>query len=94
MNQAINAIRSILQLIPDDQKQEAVRQISKELGLQQLDVPRMYRDHDIAERYGVCVVTVRKWIASGRLRGCQIDRKWYSRADWLDEFERKEATTA
>lgn len=94
MDQAINAIRSILLLIPEDQRQDAIRQISREVGAVQLDVPRMYRDHDIAERYGVCVQTVRKWITSGRLRGCQIDRKWYSRADWLDEFERKEVTTA
>lgn len=94
MEQAINAIRSILQLVPDDQRQEAVRQISKELGLQQLDVPRMYTDHEVAARYQVHVRTVRNWITSGRLRGCQIDRKWYSRADWLDEFERKEVTTA
>jgi len=92
MEQAINAIRSILQLVPDDQRQEAVRQISKELGLQQLDVPRMYTDHEVAARYQVHVRTVRNWITSGRLRGCQIDRKWYSRADWLDEFERKEVT--
>jgi len=94
MEQAINAIRSILQLVPEDRRQETVRQINRELGLQQLDVPRMYRDHEIAERYGVHVRTVRSWITSGRLRGCQIDRKWYSRADWLDEFERKEVTTA
>ena len=94
MNQVIDAMRSILQLVPDDQRQEAVRQISKELGLQQLDVPRMYTDHEVAARYQVHVRTVRNWITSGRLRGCQIDRKWYSRADWLDEFERKEVTTA
>jgi uncharacterized protein (DUF1697 family) len=94
MNQVIDAMRSILQLVPDDQRQEAVRQISKELGLQQLDVPRMYTDHEVAARYQVHVRTVRNWITSGRLRGCRIDRYWYSRADWLDEFERKEMTTA
>lgn len=92
MNQAINAIRSVLLLIPEDQRQDAIRQLSRELGVGQLDVPRMYRDHEIAERYGVHVRTVRSWITSGRLRGCQIDRYWYSRADWLDEFERKEST--
>jgi uncharacterized protein (DUF1697 family) len=92
MNQVIDAMRSILQLVPDDQRQEAVRQISKELGLQQLDVPRMYTDHEVAARYQVHVRTVRNWITSGRLRGCRIDRYWYSRADWLDEFERKEMT--
>ena len=90
MNHVIDAIRNILHLIPEDQRQEAVRQLNREIGLQQLDVPRMYRDHEIAERYGVHVRTVRSWITSGRLRGCQIDRYWYSRADWLDEFERKE----
>jgi hypothetical protein len=94
MDQAINAIRSILHLIPEDQQREAIRQICRELGLQQLDVPRMYTDHEVAARYQVHVRTVRGWITGGRLRGCQIDRKWYSRADWLDEFERKEVTTA
>lgn len=90
MNQAINAIRSVLLLIPEDQRQDAIRQLSRELGVQQLDVPRMYTDHEVAARYQVHVRTVRNWITSGRLRGIQIDRYWYVRADWLDEFERKE----
>lgn len=90
LNQVVDAIRSILLLIPEEQRQEAVRQLNRELGLQQLDVPRMYRDHDIAERYSVHVRTVREWIVSGRLRGVKIDRYWYSRADWLGEVEHKE----
>jgi len=94
MNQVIDAIRSILFLIPEDQRQEAVRQLSREVGAVQLDVPRMYTDHEVAARYQVHVRTVRNWITSGRLRGCRIDRYWYVRADWLDEFERKEVTTA
>jgi len=94
MDQAINAIRSILLLIPEDRRQDAVRQISREVGVGQLDVPRMYTDHEVAERYQVHVRTVRGWITSGRLRGCRIDRYWYVRADWLDEFERKEMVGA
>lgn len=93
LTNAVNAIRSILSMLPPDDQHEALRQLTREHGMIQTDVPRMYSDQDVAERYGVHVRTARQWIVSGRLRGAQIAGRWYSRADWLNEFEIGQAPT-
>lgn len=84
--QTARAIQLILDMLESADRQLVLQQLNNEHGLK-MDVARMYSDREVAERYGVHVRTVRSWITSGQLKGCQIDRYWYSRADWLNEFE-------
>lgn len=76
----------MLDMLPAPEQHLVLQQLNKQHGFS-IDVARIYSDKDIAERYGVHVRTAREWIISGRLKGCQIDRYWYSRADWLDQFD-------
>ncbi len=91
VTQTARIVQLMLDMLATEQQQLVLQQLNKEHGLRS-DVARMYSDREVAERYDIHVRTAREWIASGRLRGCQIDRRWYSRADWLDEFERLAAS--
>jgi hypothetical protein len=48
-------------------------------------------DRDVAERFGVNLRTVQEWLVSGQLNGFKEARKWYTRTDWLREFENAKA---
>lgn len=52
---------------------------------------RVLSDQDVAERYGVYIRTVQDWLISGELKGFKEARKWYTRSDWLREFENTKA---
>lgn len=91
--QTARIVNLLMDMLDADDRQLVLQQIGKEQGFK-VDIARLYSDRDVAERYGVHVRTAREWISSGKVKGCQIDRKWYSRADWLEEFERKSAEQA
>lgn len=84
--QTARVVQLMLDMLDTSDRQLVLQQLNKEHGLRS-DVARMYSDKDLADRYGVNVRTARDWIVSGKLRGCQICGRWYSRADWIDEFE-------
>ncbi|WP_337101996.1 helix-turn-helix domain-containing protein [Paenibacillus sp. YIM B09110] len=83
--QTVRVVQLMLDML-DASEQQLALQLNTEHG-QRMDVARLYSDKDVAERYGVHVRTARDWISSGRIRGFRMDRRWYSRADWLDEYE-------
>ena len=43
---------------------------------------------EVAKRYGVCAVTVRRWAKSGAIKGLRIGRHTLFTQEALDEFER------
>ena len=88
--QASRAIEHVLDMLDTDDRFMVLQEIRKSHGLN-TDVARMYSDKEVAERYGVYVRTARDWIIKKKLKGCQIGSKWYSRADWLDEFDKQQA---
>lgn len=88
--QTSRVVQLMLDMLEASEQQQVLQQLNREHG-QRIDVARMYSDQEVADRYGVHVRTAREWIASGRLKGCKVDRRWYSRADWLDEFEKQNA---
>jgi excisionase family DNA binding protein len=88
VEQTSRVIQMLLDMLQSADRQLVLQQLNKEHGLR-VDVARLYSDKEMAERYDVHVRTVRMWIANGRLTGCQIAGRWYSRADWMDEFEQK-----
>lgn len=54
---------------------------------------RRYTSAEVAERYGVAVATVQKWVRAGRLNAINLSGGpygpyWFTRED-LDEFEAK-----
>lgn len=79
-------IQTLLDSLDSADQQLVLKRIIDERGPQN-DVARMYSDTEVAERYGVHVRTVRIWMADGYLKGCQIASRWYSRADWLNDFD-------
>lgn len=91
--QTTRAVQLLLDMLEATDRQLVMQQLNKEHGFQ-IDVARMYSDQEVAERYGVHVRTARSWIASGKLLGCQIEKRWYSRADWLDHFDQAKQVAA
>lgn len=81
----------MLDMLDEADRKLALQHLIKDHRLQ-MDVVRLYSDRDVAERYGVHVRTAREWITSKRIKGFQLDRRWYSRADWLGEFELNQTT--
>lgn len=96
MSQTINAIHSIrfmLDMLDTKDRLFVLKQLNAETGSEsQNEAPRIYSDKQVAERYGVHFRTARKWIATGKLKGYQLNGKWYSRADWLDTFDLEQSS--
>lgn len=91
VSQAARAAQMVLDMLtPDDQKL-VLQQLNKEQGTR-MDVSRIYSDKELAERYGVDVRTARKWISEGRISGFQNAGRWYTRADWIEEFENSQVS--
>lgn len=54
------------------------------------DMPELYRIDDIVARYRVNEWTVRKWLASGELRGFKLAGAWrIDPADWAAFLRRR-----
>ncbi len=86
--QTTRIMRTVLDMLDTPDRQLVIHQISKDYGFQEV-VPRAYSDKELAERYEVNVRTARKWLIIGKIRGFQNDDgRWYTRADWIDEYER------
>lgn len=87
VTQTARAVQLILDMLDASDQQLVLQQLNKEHALS-IDVARVYSDSELADRYGVDVRTARKWIVSGQVRGFKNGTRWYSRADWIDEYER------
>ena len=57
-----------------------------------LYLENFYSCEQIAERYGVHVVTVWRWIRKAELPAIKIGRQYFITHDALAEFERKRCT--
>ncbi|WP_044480480.1 MerR family transcriptional regulator [Paenibacillus antibioticophila] len=87
VSQTTKVMRSILEMLDVPEQKLAIQQISKEYAVED-SVPRAYSDAELAQRYDVNVRTARKWLAAGKIKGFQNDDgRWYTRADWVDEYE-------
>lgn len=53
---------------------------------------KVLTDIAVAERFGVTIRTVQDWLLSGELKGFKEKRKWFTRSDWLREFENAKAS--
>ncbi len=87
VNQTTRLMQVILDTLDAYDRQAVIQQVNKEYGIQD-NIPRVYSDKELAERYNVNVRTARKWITNGKIKGFQNDGRWYTRADWIDEYER------
>lgn len=89
--QTARIMQLILDMLDVTDRQLIIQQINKDYGVQDT-VPRVFSDKELADRYDVNVRTARKWIVSGKIKGFQNDGRWYTRADWIDEYERGEVS--
>lgn len=96
-NQAKMATAIINQIIGmqsvEDQRQ-VVLELFQRYALPESETYEIMTDHEVAERYNVHVNTVREWLASEQLKGFKEAKKWYSRTDWLREFEDSKVSSA
>lgn len=92
MTNAQMAIALINQIIamqsPDDQRAVVADVIAR---YDHTPAVELLQDHDVAERYGVHIVRVREWLSRGELKGFKEARRWYTRSDWVKEFEERKA---
>lgn len=87
VNQTKRIVQLTIDLLNKSDQQLLIQQIIEDYGVQEM-VPKVFSDKELAERYDVDVRTARKWIVNGKIKGFKNDGRWYTRADWIDEFER------
>ncbi|MEK4513635.1 helix-turn-helix domain-containing protein [Paenibacillus sp. FSL K6-2524] len=90
--QSTRVLQTVLDMLDTPDRQFVIQQLNKDYGFQDT-VPRVYSDKELAERYEVNIRTARKWIVNGKIKGFQNDGRWYTRADWIDDYEREQVST-
>jgi excisionase family DNA binding protein len=50
---------------------------------------KLYRCDEVADRYGVKVITVWDWIRNGRLKAIKMPKGYRISEEALDEYEKK-----
>lgn len=55
---------------------------------------KFYSCEQVAERYGVHVVTVWRWIRKAELSAIKIGRQYFVTADAIEQFENRHRTVA
>lgn len=75
---------------PDDQR-SILSDLFKRYGWPERESYQVLTDIEVAERFGVTIRTVQDWLLFGELQGFKERRKWFTRTDWLREFENSRA---
>lgn len=91
ISQTTRIMQLMLDMLNASDRELVMQQLNRDYGIQD-DVARIYSDKELSERYNVDVRTARKWIVNGKIKGFKNDGRWYTRADWIDEFERGEVS--
>lgn len=87
LNMASAIINQIITLQSPEGQRALLRDLFERYGWPEREEYRILSDIDVAERFGVYIRTVQDWLISGQLRGFKEARKWFTRTDWLREFE-------
>lgn len=84
---ATTIINQIITMQPADNQRKILSDLFSRFGWPDREEYRIMTDQAVADRFDVTVRTVQDWLLSGELRGFKEARKWYSRTDWVREFE-------
>lgn len=93
-NMAVAIINQIISMQSVEEQRYVLDDLFERYGLRErINEPELLTDHVVAEKYGVHIITVQDWLKSGQLKGFKEARKWYTRTDWLREFEDVKASS-
>ncbi|WP_337101999.1 hypothetical protein [Paenibacillus sp. YIM B09110] len=84
---ATTIINHILSLQSAEDQRVILSDLYARFGWPNREEYTILTDRAVAEKFGVYVRTVQDWMLSGQLKGFKEARKWYTRSDWLREFE-------
>lgn len=93
INLSIAIINQIITMQSSDDQRAILHDLFSRFGWPDREEYRIMTDKDVAERYGVMVQTVQYWLLDGELQGFKKAKKWYTRSDWLRDFENRNAQT-
>lgn len=84
-------INQIITMQVAEDQQAILSDLFARFGWPDREEYKLLTDQDVAEMFGVNVRTVQDWMLAGELKGFKEARKWYTRTDWLREFENAKA---
>lgn len=85
-------INQIITMQPADNQRKILSDLFSRFGWPEKEEYRIMTDQEVADRFNVTVRTAQDWLLSGELRGFKEARKWYSRTDWVREFENNKSS--
>lgn len=88
---ATTIINQIISMQTADDQRAILNDLFARFGWPEREEYKVLNAQEVADRYGVYVRTVHDWLISGELQGFRESRKWYTRSDWVREFENKKA---
>lgn len=80
-------INQIIGMQSVEDQRVVLSEVFKRYSLPTSERYEILTDQQAAERYGVHIRTLQDWLLSGELKGFKEARKWYTRTDWMREFE-------
>lgn len=80
-------INQIITMQSADNQRKILSDLFSRFGWPDKEEYKIMTDQEVADRFGVTIRTVQDWLLSGELNGFKEARKWYSRSDWVREFE-------
>ncbi|WP_438349903.1 helix-turn-helix domain-containing protein [Paenibacillus sp. FA6] len=89
---AITIINQIITMQSADNQRLILSDLFSRFGWLEKEEYQIMTDEEVAKRFGVTVRTVQDWLLSGELNGFKEARKWYSRTDWVREFENSKSS--
>lgn len=84
---AITIINQIIIMQPADDQRKILSDLFSRFGWPDREEYKVLTDQEVADRFKTTARTVQDWLLSGELKGFKEARKWYSRTDWVREFE-------
>ena len=88
---ATTIINQIITMQPANDQRKILSDLFSRFGWPDREEYRILTDQEVADRFSTTVRTVQDWLLSGELKGFKEARKWYSRTDWVREFENAKA---
>jgi|GEM_PF-2663306 hypothetical protein len=88
---AISIINHIISMQSAEDQRVILSDLFARFGWPDREEYKLLTDHDVAEKFGVNIRTVQDWMLAGELKGFKEARKWYTRTDWVREFENAKA---